>query len=270
MIGVFMINKRLLSAIFSIAMISSCVEIAANVISVTDNNFESVVLKAERPVIIDFKAKWCGPCKKYEPIFEEMAKEYGHSYIFVSIDIDEAQKTAITYKISAVPTVIIMEKGIVRGTSQEFGIINKENFTQKVEECLKADIAKGPISNAPAIPQEMMFLSALASGDINLVKQMIQQGVDVNYIFKLPMPLGEHKGKEMQMTSLSFALSSGNKELVKVLLDAGANPALKYEDIKGKKVTALDQVKQAVDDAQKNYQEMKAFVEGYQKNNSKR
>ena len=230
------------------------------VIEATDKNFESVVLKAEKPVIVDFGAEWCGPCKAIKPAFAQLAKEYGDKYIFVTIDIDEAKETAIKYNVSSVPTFIIIKDGITKGIY--VGGIKSENFLDEVKKSLDADPAKGPISNAPQIPQEMLFLQAINFGNTAQVKALIQHGeVDVNYVFKLPMPNGPDMGKEIELTPLSVALSLSNKEMATILLDAGASVEQKFKSLNGNQVNIREFLQYNMDEAVKKGKEMLTFLD---------
>ena len=78
--------------------------------SVTDETFEREVLQAERPVVVDFWAPWCGPCKAIEPALDELAGTTG-SVEFVKLDIDENPRTATTYGVLSLPTVILFAGG---------------------------------------------------------------------------------------------------------------------------------------------------------------
>ena len=83
----------------------------SDVIEVTDETFETEVLKASMPVLADFWAVWCGPCKKLAPLIDEMAAEYSGKVKFVKIKADENIKTAQKYSISGVPSILIFKNG---------------------------------------------------------------------------------------------------------------------------------------------------------------
>lgn len=89
-------------------------------IHVTKENFESEVLKSEVPVLVDFFAQWCGPCKMLMPIVEEVAKDFK----VCKIDIDENQELAIQYRVMSVPTLIVFKNGEV--TAKNIGVISKD------------------------------------------------------------------------------------------------------------------------------------------------
>lgn len=89
-------------------------------IHVTKENFESEVLKSEVPVLVDFFAQWCGPCKMLMPIVEEVAKDFK----VCKIDIDENQELAVQYRVMSVPTLIVFKNGEV--TAKNIGVISKD------------------------------------------------------------------------------------------------------------------------------------------------
>ncbi len=78
---------------------------------VTDASFEAEVLKADLPVLVDFGAEWCGPCRSLDPIVESLAEEYDGKVKFVQVNIDENRQTPTSYGIMAVPTLIFFKGG---------------------------------------------------------------------------------------------------------------------------------------------------------------
>ena len=76
------------------------------VIQMTDDRFEEVVLKSELPVVVDFGATWCGPCKKVEPFIEELSEEYAGKVVAVKCDVEECPGTAAKFGIMNIPTVL--------------------------------------------------------------------------------------------------------------------------------------------------------------------
>ena len=83
----------------------------SSVLHVNDDNFETDVLKSDVPVLVDFHATWCGPCKQLAPIVEELANEYAGKAKMAKIDIDEAPGVASSHGIMAVPTLILFKNG---------------------------------------------------------------------------------------------------------------------------------------------------------------
>ena len=93
--------------------------------SVTDETFEREVLQSEKPVVVDFWAPWCGPCKAIEPALDELAGTTG-SVEFVKLDIDENPRTATTYGVLSLPTVMLFAGGEPRETV--YGARPKKHF----------------------------------------------------------------------------------------------------------------------------------------------
>ncbi len=85
----------------------------ANVVVVNENNFQGEVIKSELPVLVDFYADWCGPCKRQAPILEELAVKYKGKIKFAKLNVDENQNLSATYRIDAIPHLIVFKNGKV-------------------------------------------------------------------------------------------------------------------------------------------------------------
>jgi thioredoxin 1 len=102
-----------------------------NVSSVNDLNFEAEVLKSETPVLVDFTATWCGPCKQISPIIDQLADEYAGKMKVVKLDIDEAPNTPVKYGVRGVPTIIVFKNG--DAVARQMGAAPKTVLNQLVQ-----------------------------------------------------------------------------------------------------------------------------------------
>ena len=101
---------------------------------VGDDDFESAVLKSEKPVMVDFWAPWCGPCKAITPIIEELAEAFGDKIRFVKFNVDESPITPGTYSIRAIPTLIFFKNGEI--LKEITGITTKSKLEEALNEML--------------------------------------------------------------------------------------------------------------------------------------
>ena len=100
----------------------------------TDNNFKKEVLESGLPVLVDFWATWCGPCKMLVPLIEELAGEYAGKIKIGKLDVDENPRTATRYGIMSIPTLVFFKDG--RVITQLAGALNKAELKLKIEENL--------------------------------------------------------------------------------------------------------------------------------------
>jgi thioredoxin 1 len=87
------------------------IDMAGAVGEVTDNNFQAEVIESDVPVLVDFWAPWCGPCRAVAPVVEEIANERGDALKVVKLNIDDNQKTAVQYNVMSIPTLILFKHG---------------------------------------------------------------------------------------------------------------------------------------------------------------
>ncbi|MBU0558715.1 MAG: thioredoxin [Bacteroidetes bacterium] len=100
----------------------------------TDDNFEQEAIKSEVPVLVDFWAAWCGPCRMIATVIEELAKEYDGKVKVGKLDIDANQQTAIKFGVRSIPTVLLFKDGQVRETI--IGAVPKQQFVDKISTVL--------------------------------------------------------------------------------------------------------------------------------------
>ncbi|MCE7904100.1 MAG: thioredoxin TrxA [Gammaproteobacteria bacterium PRO9] len=97
-----------------------------SIVHVADDTFDTKVLKANRPVLVDFWAEWCGPCKAIAPILEQVASEYQDRMDIAKVDVEASQTTAMKYGIRSIPTLILFKNGVVE--AQHVGLMSREQL----------------------------------------------------------------------------------------------------------------------------------------------
>jgi thioredoxin 1 len=108
---------------------------AGSLTNVTDNNFQAEVLESEKPVLVDFWAAWCGPCRVVAPVLEEIASERDDLRI-VKLDVDANQQTAANYEVLSIPTMILFKNGQV--AKKIIGAYPKKRLESELESELSA------------------------------------------------------------------------------------------------------------------------------------
>lgn len=101
---------------------------------VNDSNFEEVVLKSDKPVLVDFWAEWCGPCRAIGPVIEELSKEYEGKALIVKLNTDENPITPSNYAIRSIPTLLFFKGGQV--VDKLIGAVPKSNIKAKLDAVL--------------------------------------------------------------------------------------------------------------------------------------
>ena len=103
-------------------------------LEITDATFEEVVLKSDKPVVVDFWAAWCGPCRMVGPIIDEISTEYADKAVVGKVDVDANQEFAAKYGVRNIPTVLVFQNGEVVG--RQVGVAPKASYTDAIDALL--------------------------------------------------------------------------------------------------------------------------------------
>ena len=104
---------------------------AENILEINDDSFEKLVIESDKPVMVDFWAPWCGPCKAIAPTVEALEKEFGDKITFVKINVDDNPISPSKYGIQAIPTLIFFKNGEV--AEQITGMVPKQNLEDVIQ-----------------------------------------------------------------------------------------------------------------------------------------
>lgn len=102
-----------------------------SILTISDSSFDSDVLKADKPVLVDYWAPWCGPCKMIAPVLEEVAEQYADRLIIAKLNIDDNQNTPPKYGIRGIPTLMIFKGGEVAAT--KVGALSKSQLIEFID-----------------------------------------------------------------------------------------------------------------------------------------
>ncbi|NJB83406.1 thioredoxin [Wenyingzhuangia aestuarii] len=100
-------------------------------LEITDATFEEVVLKSDKPVLVDFWAAWCGPCRMVAPIIDELTEEYDGKAVIGKVDVDANQEFAAKYGVRNIPTVLVFKGGEV--VDKQVGVAPKATYAAKID-----------------------------------------------------------------------------------------------------------------------------------------
>ena len=103
-------------------------------LEITDSNFEETVLKSDKPVLVDFWAAWCGPCRMVGPIIDELSEEYEGKAVVGKVDIDSNQQYAAQFGVRNIPTVLVFKNGEL--VDRKVGVSSKNDYAQALDSLL--------------------------------------------------------------------------------------------------------------------------------------
>lgn len=101
------------------------------VLTITNSNFDEVVLNSDKPVLVDFWATWCGPCRMVSPLIEELAEEYGETAVVGKVNVDDESELASKFRIMSIPTVMLFKNG--QAVEKIVGARSKNEFAELLD-----------------------------------------------------------------------------------------------------------------------------------------
>ena len=104
------------------------------VLHATDADFDSLVLTSDQPVLVDFWAPWCGPCKMIAPALDQLATDYAGKAKIIKVDVDQNQQTAMKYHVRSIPMLLVFKGGQIH--SQQIGAVGKAQLAQMLDKAL--------------------------------------------------------------------------------------------------------------------------------------
>lgn len=99
-------------------------------VSVTDDNFDAEVLKSSKPIVVDFWAEWCGPCKMIAPTIDQLAEQYDGKVLFAKVDVDSNPNLSVKFHVRSIPMLLLFKDG--KPVDQIIGAVGKEHFEEKI------------------------------------------------------------------------------------------------------------------------------------------
>ena len=103
-------------------------------VEITDSNFDELVMKSTQPVVVDFWAEWCGPCRLIGPVIEELSKEYEGRAIVGKVDVDANSEVSAKFNVRSIPTVLFIQNGVV--VDKSVGAVPKATLAEKLNALL--------------------------------------------------------------------------------------------------------------------------------------
>lgn len=220
-----MVKKISVLALLGTAMTST-----SKVIMLNQDNYKKIVESSTKPVILDFYADWCQPCKLMKPVFEQLAEQYSHDYLFAQINADTSRELALMHKISVLPTFVVIKDNKRIGTI--VGMVSKEQFITKLDGIFNPK----PFAALTAEQKAEKLREAIMLGDLDQLKYLVAQGADVNTVFS-------DGHTPLLLTISAHASKPQGYDMVQTLLNAGAATQV---TLGGQKVEIGDYLKQMI------------------------